>query len=393
MTQLRHLRHSRRARFGGLELALILLILVSLSFIAYRVSSQGRHFGSRYSDSAPKVQQEAPIANIAPTDNILVARWGETAQALMMRMPVISDPSWEDLAKSADVSAIRQPQTQVCQTLKAPPHSSISITVNGLAEKLAKNEAQFLFDTRAARCFRKGDDLQVFSYRYEGTEPYVQHLGRVKVKDILRVVLEKFPKELQAALQLSDFNLIDILNYSNRAFEAPGTLVRIGDFQAPGEGQVTEQTPEAAYRYQIADLSTLRAEVTNIRRRHPDYKIFVIDVRSAKEFQDFSVPSTSRVQVLNLPFTIPQFEQGGRRFRWNASGLEVARAQFDLSKMITVTSQHEGTRSVIVVVGADEFDGRAFWSLYAFHKADVDRVYWARQGVNKLANDLLELEK
>ncbi len=161
-----------------------------------------------------------------------------------------------------------------------------------------------------------------------------------------------------------------------RGAEAQFAVMRVENLRAPGIDQL-KRPPPSVFRYPSFNNRGIQ------RLKSSGVAIAVIDVRSAAEMADFSIPNAIKVS-----YEIPDLPEKGRRYVPEITVEQLAKASFNASEL--VESQKSPTKTHYIIVGVDDFDGRPFWFAREMLKMGIANASYYPAGAESLAAALIE---
>lgn len=324
-----------------IDLALVIVIVLSVAFVAYRLFSPKTNTRVVTPTSAPL----PPAASIQGSKRAAGAGGGWFSW--LSTFHHIADADWKTLLNDPGVAAHVSKSTKSCDDQNSPKLWSLFIEDPNAVEKLTKNEFRIAFDPADRLCVRLQDAVNVVYTETQDTRAYLTFVGRVDVESILNLNSHQWPTSLLSALGLTQEDINQNLKLPAGIKKSVSPLFRWSKLR-PGQPDALPPRPTT-----LIPMTRMRFEAT------APAKYLVVDLRPPEvaEKEVSTLKKNSRLEMISIPFLLPPGVSS--TFSYSVTVAQLKRSVFEVEKiLLTDKSKFAG----VVLVGSGPTDGRPLWA-------------------------------
>lgn len=396
---------NQRGRGRWLDLALIGTIVFCIGFIGYSLWKRDRRSAPQSTGAIHRPQ--VPIDSTASQRTTPVFQVEELPPNSYRRLKIVedlvgqkmrySDAEWANLKSNATLANLFSQQSSGCDRFKGKigPRAYWIIS-DQIADQILKEGTAIIPNIKGERCFLTGPDAPLFHFSNRPDAPAASQIGEVQVESVLSLRLEHLKPEVAALLKLTEDELKALLSFPTRKPEQNSAFVRVRLAHKGPKSNSSDNKDQQITPGPIPRLSHLNSGILDeliSEAKSNSQKVIILDLRSEAERSDtlfespdFKTSPASRwLDVRTGVFKLLQAQDEGRQFRPEVTLGEVKNSEVRLNLPPNYT-----TDTPLIVTAVDEYDARAFWlmlSLAIDHPSF--KVFWARDGAEKLANEAL----
>ena len=238
-----------------------------------------------------------------------------------------------------------------------------------LPQKVLSGEIDFFIEPTGRRCFKRDQNLDLFFYSDVAGEPYVTHLGAVKILGVFVFSGEGMASRLSPWLKVAGLD-------PARFFEA---LDRAQHFLKSGRRSVTLLRLQAVEGKRPAIPS---AHIVHTRLTSAKIKDFLSQAKRARIIDLRGPQEVGENRITNAIETPYLVTSGQTKFDWRTTNQDTSFHKFEIAELLGTGRARNGVP--IILVGDGPEDGRPIWALNVLNNVGVSHAFWFAEGASAL---------